>query len=68
MVEAGLGLAAVPRLTLAPAPAHATLVGVELLAPAVSRVLGLATRRGADLHAPAKVFHDYLRAALKDRR
>ena len=66
MVEAGLGLAAVPRLTLA--PAHATLVGIELLAPAVSRVLGLATRRGADLHAPARVFHDYLRAALKDRR
>ena len=63
MVEAGLGLAAVPRLTLS--PAHPTLVGVALRAPDVSRVLGLATRRGAALKAPAKMFHDYLRAALK---
>ena len=65
MVEAGLGLAAVPRLTLP--PTHPTLVGVALRQPAVSRVLGLATRRGAALHAPAKMFHDYLRAALKAR-
>jgi DNA-binding transcriptional LysR family regulator len=66
MVEAGLGLAAVPRLTLP--PAHATLVGVGLRRPAVSRVLGLATRRGAALRAPASMFHDYLHAALKARR
>jgi DNA-binding transcriptional LysR family regulator len=66
MVEAGLGLAAVPRLTLS--PAHPTLVGVALRKPAVSRVLGLTTRRGAALRAPAKMFHDYLRAALKARK
>jgi DNA-binding transcriptional LysR family regulator len=66
MVEAGLGLAAVPRLTLP--PTHPTLVGVALRKPAVSRVLGLATRHGAALRAPAKMFHDYLRAALKARR
>ncbi len=66
MVEAGLGMAAVPRLTLA--PAHSTLVGVALRRPAVSRVLGLTTRRGAALKAPARMFHDYLRAALKARR
>ena len=66
MVEAGLGMAAVPRLTLS--PAHPTLVGVALRKPAVSRVLGLTTRRGAALRAPAKMFHDYLRAALKARK
>lgn len=66
MVEAGLGLAAVPRLSLS--PTHPSLVGVALTGPAVSRVLGLATRRGAALRAPARMFHDYLRAALKDRR
>ncbi|MES2402506.1 MAG: LysR substrate-binding domain-containing protein [Pseudomonadota bacterium] len=65
MVEAGLGMAAVPRLTLA--PAHPTLVGVALRRPAVSRVLGLTTRRGAALKAPARMFHDYLRAALRAR-
>ncbi len=65
MVEAGLGLAAVPRLTLP--PGHASLVGVALVKPAVSRVLGLATRRGAALRAPARMFHDHLRSALKAR-
>ncbi|UUZ72057.1 LysR substrate-binding domain-containing protein [Polaromonas sp. P1(28)-8] len=49
MVEAGLGLAAVPRLALP--PAHPALVGIALRRPSVSRVLGLATRRGA---APAR--------------
>ena len=65
MVEAGLGLAAVPLLTLP--STHPTLVGVALESPAVSRVLGLAIRRGGALHAPAKMFYDYLHAALKDR-
>lgn len=62
MVEAGLGLAAVPRLALP--SAHPTLVGIALRKPEVTRVLGLATRRGASLKAPAKMFHDYLRGAL----
>ena len=66
MVDAGLGLAAVPRLALA--PTHPTLVGVALREPVVSRVLGLATRRGAALRPPAKMFHDHLRAALEARR
>ena len=66
MVDAGLGLAAVPRLAL-PA-SHPTLLGVRLHAPAVSRSLGLATRRGAKLRAPAQVFHDYLQKALTARR
>ena len=66
MVEAGLGLAAVPRLTLP--PSHPTLVGVALQAPAVSRLLGLASRHGTALHAPARMFHDHLRIALEARR
>jgi DNA-binding transcriptional LysR family regulator len=65
MVDAGLGLAAVPRLALS--PAHSTLVGIALRAPAVSRVLGLTTRHGATLRAPARMFHDYLRQALRAR-
>lgn len=40
----------------------ATLLGM------VEAGLGLATRRGAALRAPASMFHDYLRAALKARR
>ena len=66
MVEAGLGLAAVPRLAL-PAT-HVTLAGIALRGPVVSRELGLAHRRGAALRAPAQVFHDHLRSALKARR
>ena len=66
MVEAGLGLAAVPRLALS--PAHANLVGLALRGPVVSRELGLTTRRGAALHAPAQVFYDYLRLAFTSRR
>lgn len=66
MVEAGLGLAAVPRLAL-PAT-HVTLAGIALRGPVVSRELGLARRRGAALRAPAQVFHDHLRSALKARR
>ena len=65
MVEAGLGLAAVPRLALP--VSSASLVGVALRRPTVSRVLGLAVRHGATLRAPAQVFHDHLKIALKAR-
>jgi hypothetical protein len=37
-------------------------------APTVSRVPGFVRLRGAALHAPAKMFHDHQRAALKARR
>jgi DNA-binding transcriptional LysR family regulator len=66
MVEAGLGMAAVPRLAL---PAnHPTLVGVSLRQPAVSRQLGLTTLRGATLSAPSQVFYEHLRAALQAKK
>lgn len=66
MVEAGLGLAAVPRLALP--ESHPTLAAVALTGPAVSRKLGLATRHGVPLSAPSRVFHDHLREALGARR
>ncbi len=66
MVEAGLGLAAVPRLALP--TSHLSLAGVPLAGPAVARRLGLAMRQGASLGAPSKVFYDYLRAALTAKR
>ena len=66
MVEAGLGVAAVPRMAL---PAgHPTLVALALRAPATTRVLGLITRHGATLRPAADVFHHHLRAALRARK
>ncbi len=66
MVDAGLGVAVVPRMAL---PArHPTLMGVALNEPAPSRVLGLITRHGATLRPAAEIFHGYLRAALKARK
>jgi DNA-binding transcriptional LysR family regulator len=66
MVEAGLGLAAVPRLALP--RTHTSLVGVTLREPSVARQLGLATRHGAALSAPSQIFYDHLRAALLSRK
>lgn len=66
MVEAGLGLAVVPKMAVS--PVHPTLTAVTLTQPVVSRELGLATRRGIKLRAPAQIFHDHLKAALKAKR
>lgn len=65
MVDANLGLAAVPQLALP--VSHPSLVGVPLRGPVVSRVLGLGTRQGTKLKAPAQIFHDHLRMALQAR-
>lgn len=51
MVEAGLGVAAVPKLAM-PLTSHATLTSVKLEHPRVTRTLGLISRRGRPL-APA---------------
>lgn len=66
MVEAGLGLAAVPRMAL-PANHHG-VVGVPLKNPAISRSLGLLTRQGAPLRPAAAMFHAHLSEALRGRR
>ena len=67
MVEAGLGVAAVPGLTL-PVASHPTLIGISLTDPAVSRTLGILLRHGATLHPVAQILHTYLRAAFRMRR
>ena len=51
LVEAGLGVAAVPRLAM-PLKGHSTLASVLLEQPRVTRSLGLISRRGRPL-APA---------------
>ena len=45
LVEAGLGVAVVPRLSM-PQGEHATLAMVELVEPTVDRTVGLIRRRG----------------------
>ncbi len=64
LVEAGLGVAAVPRLAL-PVSGHHTLVGVPLTKPAVTRKLGLISRRARPLPPAAQVLYDLLKAPIK---
>ncbi|WP_295951257.1 LysR family transcriptional regulator [Rhodoferax sp.] len=66
MVEAGLGLAAVPRMALP--RQHPSLVGVALRDPPIVRKLGLLTRHGASLRPAAEAFHRHLRDALMRRK
>lgn len=66
MVEAGLGIAAVPRTAL---PSnHPTVVGLALRKPTISRSLGLLRKQGSTLRPAAAMFHEHLRAALRQRR
>ena len=57
MVEAGLGVAAVPRLAM-PGPDHPTLVSVPLKEPVITRKLGLIQRRGRTLSPAAQHLYD----------
>jgi DNA-binding transcriptional LysR family regulator len=59
LVEAGLGVAAVPQLAM-PGQAHATLASVPLIEPVVTRTLGLIRRRGRTLAPAAQALHDLL--------
>ncbi len=63
LVEAGLGIAVLPRLAIAGGSTRA-LVGVPLVAPAVDRTLGLLRRKGRPLHPPAEALYGMLRDAL----
>ncbi|VCU70173.1 Hydrogen peroxide-inducible genes activator [Pigmentiphaga humi] len=67
MVEAGLGVAAVPQLAL-PLTSHATLVGIPLAQPRVSRTLGLITKHGRALAPAANVLYGMLREAGRAAR
>ena len=53
LVEAGLGVAAVPRLAM-PEAGHPTLASVPLIEPAITRTLGLVRRRGRSLSPAAQ--------------
>ncbi len=60
-VEAGLGVAAVPRLAM-PRRGHAALVSVPIVDPEVTRTVGLIKRRGRSLSPAAEHLYDMLHA------
>ncbi|MCK9509149.1 MAG: LysR family transcriptional regulator [Pigmentiphaga sp.] len=64
MVEAGLGVAAIPRLAL-PLTTHPTIVALPLNNPRVTRTLGLITRHGKSLSPAAQLLYDGLLQAGK---
>jgi DNA-binding transcriptional LysR family regulator len=66
LVEAGLGVAAVPQLAM-PGRSHATLAAVPLIEPKVTRTLGLIRRRGRSLAPAAQALHDLLLAERAPR-
>ena len=55
LVEAGLGIAVLPRLAT-PAADHPIIRTVRLIDPDVSRTIGIVRRRGATLSPPANQF------------
>lgn len=59
LVEAGLGVAAVPRLSM-PQGEHATLAMVELVEPTVERTVGLIRRRGRELPPAARQLYQLI--------
>lgn len=65
LVEAGLGVAAVPRLAMPPGK-HPTLTSVPLVEPTVSRTVGLIRRRGRSLSPAAQQLYDMLLTANAD--
>lgn len=70
LVEAGLGIAAVPQLAMPPGP-HPVLTSVKLVQPLVTRTLGLVQRRGQVLSPAAQQLYDMflaLRAPARTRK
>lgn len=61
LVEAGLGVAVVPRLAM-PQGEHATLRMVALTAPTIDRNVGLIRRRGRELPPGARKLYELIRA------
>ena len=64
MVEAGLGVAAVPQLAM-PLTRHATLTSLKLEHPRVTRTLGLIARRGRPLAPAAQQLYNMVHQAGK---
>lgn len=70
LVEAGLGVAAVPSLAM-PGKDHPLLVGIALEEPVVTRRIGLIRRRGRTLAPAAQQLFDFfadMRQVPKSRR
>jgi DNA-binding transcriptional LysR family regulator len=59
LVEAGLGIAALPRMSL-PAGPHPVLASRPLINPVVTRTVGIVRRRGASLSPAGQRFYDML--------
>ena len=66
LVEAGLGVAAVPAMAM-PGPDHPLLVSLPLVDPVVTRKVGLIRRRGRSLSAAAQQLYE-LFGEVKGRR
>ena len=66
LVEAGLGVAAVPSLAM-PAADHPLLVSVPLVDPVVTRKVGLIRRKGRSLSPAAQQLYDFF-AEMKGKR
>ena len=70
LVEAGLGVAAVPGLAM-PTPTasanSASLVSVPLVAPVIQRELGIISRRAAAMSPAAQQLHSFLTSASKSK-
>ena len=67
LVEAGLGVAAVPRLAM-PAGNHPSLVSVPLVDPTVERTLGIVRRRGRTLPPAAQALCEMVKEEPKATR
>lgn len=67
LVEAGLGVAAVPRLAMPPGK-HPTLKSVPLVEPTVTRTVGLIRRRGRSLSPAAAQLYEMLQKTSADNR
>jgi DNA-binding transcriptional LysR family regulator len=63
-VESGLGVAAVPRLSM-PRKGHPLLVSVPIVDPEVTRTVGLIKRRGRSLSPAAEHLYAMLRATAQ---
>jgi DNA-binding transcriptional LysR family regulator len=67
LVEAGLGVAAVPSMAM-PGPDHPLLVSVPLVDPVVTRKVGLIRRRGRSLSPAAQQLFDLFSEVRKNRK
>lgn len=66
LVEAGMGVAAVPALSVLPGKPD-TIVGVPLAGPAIHRTLGLISKRHHSMPPAARTLFEMLSEALVDK-